>query len=129
RSRRGTETSVPSFLAAPLWRKGPSARAGQDFVLALHDGRRAGPRARIHGAIARRSWYRRRMKHSRRLALSSALSTWLAISCSTRVPASAIAWTDHTAVLAPSATAASGSEGMNGTLRIETDTDVRVNGS
>jgi len=68
------------------------------------------------------------MKHPK-LAIFAALSSWLAISCATRVPPAAIAWTDHAAVLAPSATAASGSEGMNGILRVETDTDIRVNGS
>ena len=69
------------------------------------------------------------MKHLRRLALFAALSSWLAISCSTRVPPAAIAWTDNAAVLAPTASAPAGFEGMNGALRVETDTDVRVNGS
>jgi hypothetical protein len=59
-------------------------------------------------------------------ATSLALVSFIA--CSTRVPAAAVAWSERAPVLGP-ATTAVGKEGAQGYLRVETDQDVRVNGS
>lgn len=63
-------------------------------------------------------------------AISSLLCGLLVTACATRIPAAAVTWNDSAPHLAPAGDAAPGSAATGvGYLRVETDTDVRVNGS
>jgi hypothetical protein len=63
------------------------------------------------------------------LSFGSFLLAALIVACSTNVPPAAVAWNDRASVLGPPTTVAPRADGSEGYLRVETDTDVRVNGS